>query len=174
MSISLEVKRAALAALEIGGEVTPERVVAAARDPNHPLHNDGFVWDANEAVQTLALVRARAIIREVRVSVTYEDRTLSVPVYVSSPDKAPGTQGYVNVAVLATDKDRALLALEREIASIEAAVQRALGIAIAVDLAVEFQGMLSHTERLREKAGLPARKVKRAPIQPGEGAPASV
>lgn len=55
MSVSMEVKKAALKALEVDGEVTAERVFEAARHPNHPLHSE-FVWDGNEAVHQLGLV----------------------------------------------------------------------------------------------------------------------
>ena len=50
------------------GVLSPELVVDAATQPNHPLH-DNFEWDDTEAARKFRLIQAARIIRSVRVTV---------------------------------------------------------------------------------------------------------
>lgn len=49
-----------------GGELTPQAVVDAARDPDHPLHRC-FLWDDTEAAERYRQAQARTLIYSVRV-----------------------------------------------------------------------------------------------------------
>lgn len=51
-----------------GGELTPSLVVAAARNPKHPLHNR-FEWDDTEAAEAWRRQQARVLIASVQVIV---------------------------------------------------------------------------------------------------------
>lgn len=48
------------------GELTPDRVVADARDPNSPLH-PLFEWNETEAAHQYRLVQARSLIRALAI-----------------------------------------------------------------------------------------------------------
>jgi hypothetical protein len=57
---------------ENGGQLRPEGVVEAARDPGSPLH-DCFEWDDTRAGEKFRRIQASALIRSIRVLVVQED-----------------------------------------------------------------------------------------------------
>lgn len=67
------------------GELTPEDVLADARNPNSPLHTF-FEWDDSAAAHQHRLHQARGLIRAV------------VAVYVSDDKPAVRTKAYVHIA----------------------------------------------------------------------------
>ena len=71
-----------------GGRLTPELVVAAARDPEHPLHSE-FDWDDESAAHQHRLAIARRIIRSVRINVVVQNRVIPVCCYVHDPQAPP-------------------------------------------------------------------------------------
>ena len=66
------------------GELTPEDVLADARNPNSPLH-PFFEWDDSAAAEQYRLKQARGLIRSV------------VAVYVSEERPAVRTRAYVHI-----------------------------------------------------------------------------
>ena len=52
------------------GRLTPEAVVGAASDPDHPLH-DRFDWDDATAAHTARIMTARRLIASVTVRVRH-------------------------------------------------------------------------------------------------------
>lgn len=118
-----------LAALEdAGGGVSAERVVEAARDPEHPWHAR-FVWDDAVAGEKYRLQQARALIR----SVVYErriERTVTRSVrYIRDPDAMAHEQRYVSVIALRADEERARSALILEYARAAALLRRTRALA---------------------------------------------
>ncbi|MCA0425033.1 MAG: hypothetical protein LCH61_17250 [Proteobacteria bacterium] len=67
------------------GELTPEDVVADARNPNSPLHQF-FEWDDSEAAQQHRLGQARGLIRAV------------VAIYVSEDKPAVRTKAFIHIS----------------------------------------------------------------------------
>lgn len=57
-----------------GGRLTPQILVAEARDENHPLHDHIFDRPVAEAAEVYYLHRAHELIRSVRVVYTEDDR----------------------------------------------------------------------------------------------------
>ncbi len=81
-------KEAAIKALEKKGKVNPEDLIRAARDPDHPCHND-FTWNIEKAAKERWRYQARAIIRQCNFEVIIEDVGQSrVPYYVSDGEDA--------------------------------------------------------------------------------------
>jgi len=78
---------AALLALQNpSGDIRPQDVIDAAKNPTSPLHKR-FQWDVQKAAQANWLSTAKELIREVRVFVKVHEtsRTIAVKRYVSTP-----------------------------------------------------------------------------------------
>lgn len=72
----------ALIALENDrGQLTPELVVDAARDPASPLHKS-FEWNDERAAASYRIETARALIRSVEVEITVRRRVVLTTRYV--------------------------------------------------------------------------------------------
>ena len=79
-------KEAAIKALEHGGRVDPDRLIEAARSPDHPCHAD-FTWDVEQAAAERLRDQARSLIRRVQFEVVTEDVTERVVMYVPTEDE---------------------------------------------------------------------------------------
>ena len=69
---------------DANGRLTPEAVVGAASDPDHPLH-DRFDWDDATAAHTARIMTARRLIASVTVRVRHRPITLAAPAYIRDP-----------------------------------------------------------------------------------------
>lgn len=78
-------KEQAIRSLERSGRVDPVDLIEAARDPQHPCHED-FTWDVEAAAQERWRDQARSIIRKCKFDVVYENVTTPVVRYVASGD----------------------------------------------------------------------------------------
>jgi hypothetical protein len=132
------------------GVIEVDRVIEAARNPASVMH-DEFPWDVNVAAQIAWRARARELIRECRTIITYADRQLAVPVYVSNPQTTVG--GYIRTVSVARNAAMKRLALEAEVGRIRSAIQRALSLAIAFDLAPQFEAMLQRVVEIEIELG---------------------
>lgn len=106
-----------------GGTLTPEAVVAAAADPQSPLH-PRFVWDDTEAARRYRLLQAASLIRAV---VTVLPREHAEPVRVrafvslSADRKTPDTAGtYRPITHVLADPRLAEIALSDALAELRA------------------------------------------------------
>jgi len=88
-----------------GGELTPETVVADARDPASPLH-PLFEWNETEAAHQYRLSQARSIIRAVvvRYRATPEGGPRSIVAFVNV--KEGDRRYYTATAVAMSDPER--------------------------------------------------------------------
>lgn len=130
------------------GVVTPEAVVAAAKDPDSPLH-EFFEWDVNQAAHERWLDVARSLIRKVRVVVTNEVTTIRVPAFVRNPDAEPREQGYVSIQSLRSDAERARDVMSRECGLALGALQRAQAVATYLDPTAEHEDVQQELARLQ-------------------------
>lgn len=152
--MTLKRKRAVMARLQaIAGEagtLTPEAVLADAADPESVLH-DCFEWDDTKAAHQYRLDQARSLIR-IRMTVTVDEREIVAPSWVRNPDSLPSEQGYVSVARMRDDKDRARDVLLAEIDRAMAAFERARNIGAVLGLADEVEAMMGRLRSLRTVA----------------------
>jgi len=127
---------AVLRELETSGELTPEGVVEHARSEDSPIHHL-FEWDDDRAAHQYRIEQARELIRSVRVTVTVNERPITVPNYVRDPSKAGGEQGYKAVSTISDDDQKrdTLMAEFRRAAS---ALDRARNLATYFDLTAEL------------------------------------
>lgn len=160
---AMKIRAAAVQALEDRfGRVTPEKLIEAARDKKHPLHDD-FEWDDKKAAHQHRLYLARDIIASVRVMITHSTKTISSVGYVRDPNAAPSEQGYVNVSRLRSEKDNAIDAVLSEVSRIQSLLERARELAIGLDLEDEFEAAMSAASNLenRLRRGPAAREAER-------------
>jgi hypothetical protein len=131
-------------------ELTPEAVVEAARDEASPLHGY-FEWDDASAAHAHRLHQARVLIKGWRITVEHEERVISVPMYVESPDKPSGAQGYVTFDKLRREPDTAQRALQAEIDRAAGVLSRARTMAIALGMEDELEASLNGLSLFRER-----------------------
>lgn len=132
------------------GRVTAERLFEEAKSKAHPLHND-FEWDKDKAFYEHNLSIARTIISSVRIVVTHSKKKISCVGYVRDPSAPPDQQGYVNVARLRTEEEAAMEAILTEVARVQAALERAQELAVALDLQDEFIEALAAATSLKSR-----------------------
>jgi hypothetical protein len=108
----LAVIREELEAIAKSGVLTPDEVVAAARNPNSAMH-DQFNWDDQEAAHAHRLQQARQLIRSVTVEVTRSDlKVVQVPMFTQAP--ARSSEGYYKTqAIVRTQLNRQELIILR-------------------------------------------------------------
>ncbi len=143
-----------LAALEAlrdqDGYLRPESVVAAARDPDSPLHSY-FTWDDVDAAHKHRLDQARALIRSVRVEIKVEERTIKSICYVRDPSLPAREQGYASITSIRPRSEVAFEVVSAELARAEAALERAHKVADALGLDAEIAAMHDKVVELRTR-----------------------
>ena len=143
----LEARRKAIEACrDRHGRILPKLVVEAARNPRNPLHKE-FEWDDRKAAQAQRLERAQTLIREVKLTVVYEDKKIAAPFFVSDPTSRESA--YIATTAAAKDEEMSEAVLMDELRRIESAVIRARSIAAAFDLVTHFDRMLADVVEVR-------------------------
>ena len=142
----------ALAALERKGRISADEVVQAAKNPDSPLHAY-FTWDDAEAAHARRIDQARALIRSVRVVVSYEATTIAVPRYVRDVSQEEGSQGYVTSDQLMREPTNAKALLRYEFSRASAHLTRAVNIAKSIGLETATRKVAKGIERLLGQLG---------------------
>ncbi len=132
------------------GTLTPDIVVADARRKESPLH-ELFEWDTKKAAMAHWHDVARQIIRNVRVNIVHEQRTLRVPFFVRDPSAPAHQQGYTTIERVRTDADMARDAVAEECSRAAAAFRRASDVAAAVGVEGDVRELLDHTLALGQR-----------------------
>lgn len=141
--------------LEFGDHVTPEQVVDRARNPESDLHGK-FNWNVEEAARQHWLDTARTLIRSVKVVVEHSEHRIHAVAYVRDPEMGDKEQGYVRVARLKSDRERALEAVEYELRRAHSAMERAKSVADALGCSGDINAILDELAGLRVKLDLAA------------------
>jgi hypothetical protein len=116
-------KEAAIKSLLRGGQVDPNDLIEAARDPEHPCHGD-FTWDVNKAASERHRDQARSIIRRCKFEVIVEDVTVPVVSYVASPTE----DTFISVPKIRS-KAQVADVMVAEVAQLHGVASRVYGIA---------------------------------------------
>ena len=133
-----------------GGRVTPEMIVADAKRKSSPLHGL-FEWDTSKAAAAHWIETARWVIRQVRIEVTTETRTISTVAYVRDPSSGRGEQGYRATLDVPAEDRHAVLAYELE--RVEGILTRALDIAEAYGADEDVKNAIRHIVNARKRVG---------------------
>lgn len=127
------------------GLLTPDAVVAEAKNKSNALHNF-FEWTDRDAAHQYRLDQARQLIRSVRVNVTTKTTVIESVAYVHHPDLV-SEQGYVSVRSI-TERDFQRSVLLREFQMAASALRRAETLAIAFGMQGEIQSLVETTTLL--------------------------
>lgn len=134
-----------------GGLLTPEAVVADAKNPKSPLH-EHFEWDTKKAAAMHWLDTARMLIRSVKVVVVTDNSILSTVAYVRDTDLPPGEQGYRSLTSIRTDRDRAKATVIAEFNRADSVLQRAREIAEVLNVSEDVDMIRKQLSAASEKA----------------------
>lgn len=150
--IEREAIRAALAkiAAKNGGRLTEDAILVAAKHADSVLH-DIFEWDNKKAGHAWRIEQARELIRSVRVVTKTDRTTISTVCYVRDPDAAADEQGYVSVASLVGETERARAVLVAEFSRAAAALRRARELAIVFDMEGEVEAIAESIDVMRTR-----------------------
>jgi hypothetical protein len=109
------------------GRVTPDKVVAAARNPKSALHRY-IEWNDSIAAVKFRTEQAREIIRSVRDMLETADEIIELefPTYVRDQFRAKNESGYTNL--MHVKSPPAILAVTAEISAVAADVRRLVSI----------------------------------------------
>lgn len=133
------------------GKLTPDALVSAATDPDHPWH-DRFEWDDSKAAHEHRLEQARTLIRSVKVVITTDTRTIQTVFYTRDPQAAPDEQGYVSLPQLRSDTELAHEALINEFSRASTVLTRARNLAAALSMEPEVDKLIEQVKRVKQIA----------------------
>lgn len=131
-----------------GGVIKIDRVIEDARNPDSPLHSE-YKWNVEEAAMEYWRIQTRAILRSFSCPIVYEDRVLAAPFYVHDPASKNKEDGYVALANVRKDGDKARDILAAELSRARSAMDRAHAVAVALGLADEVSEVIERLELLR-------------------------
>ena len=129
------------------GNITPDLVIKAAKDPNNVLHHL-FEWDDSKAGNAYRVDQARQIITSVKINIVTESRTISAVSYVRDPRLPNDQQGYISVAKLKTDKDLAKDSIKYEFQRAYAHLHRAKTHAEILGMEDQVSALLNTLEEV--------------------------
>jgi hypothetical protein len=122
-------------------QMTPELLVNLARDPANVFHERIFKSSDEELADQARLDIARRIL-SVKYTVVVEGHMVRTVCFVRDPKLGIRVQGYVNLNQTKPHSQEAKRVLARELACIEALIDRVHGIAQRLGLATEFAAAL--------------------------------
>ena len=140
MTLSAEQIASVLALESSAGAITPDAVIAAARDKASPLHAL-FEWDKSKAALAHWRQRARDVIGSVTVVVTTSTCIVRTPHYVQDP-AAGGAQGYRSVEALRQEPEAARRAVSMALETAAGHVRRAVDLSEPLGMRSEIDGLL--------------------------------
>lgn len=136
-----------------GGRLTPQAVVADARDPESPLHSR-FTWDDAAAAEQHRLSQARQIIRSVEVVIKNTTTTVRAPYYVRDPEAGAQEQGYVALKAVRGEAELAREVVVEEFSRAAHILRRAQNVARALGMEGEVAVLVEQITALRERVEL--------------------
>lgn len=140
-----------------GGVLTPDAVVADAKNKSSPLHAY-FTWDVKKAAHAHWLDQARSLIRSVRYEHRTETRVIKAVAYVRDPAAEREEQGYIHVQRLRSDLDLSREAVAHEFARAAAALTRARELAVVLGIEGEVDALIEGVNALRQPLAMPAQR----------------
>lgn len=132
------------------GLLLPSTVVEFAASEDSPLHKH-FDWDDASAASKHRIHQARVLINGWRITVEHEERTITVPMFVESPDKPKGAQGYMQFSQLQQEPETAQRVLTQEIDRAMGHLHRAMRMASALGLDEELAAPVETLTTFRER-----------------------
>lgn len=140
-----------LSALNEAKQLTPARVVEAARNPKSAMHSH-FDWDDASAAQKYREDQARTLIRSFEIEFRGGGTTIfHVQEFVEDPRKPEKEQGYISFSTIKSDKQLRREFMDRELMMAEVHVNRTRQFAGALKLLPEVEEIEESLADLRSK-----------------------
>lgn len=133
------------------GRLTPDAVVAHAKDEDSPLH-ECFEWDDSKAAHAHRLDQARSLITSVKVEVKTETKTVNTVFYVRDPSLPASEQGYVSVTKLRSEHDLARDAVVDAFSQARAMMERAQKLSAALRVEEDVEKIINDITAVKAKA----------------------
>jgi hypothetical protein len=127
-----------------------DKLYVEAKKKTSPLHTV-FEWDEKKAAHAYRIAQARSLIRSVKIEITTETTVIKTVAYLRDPDLPNEEQGYVSVASLRGDPERARAAIVQEFSRAAGALRRARELAVALDLVGEVDAIAEAVHVVRTK-----------------------
>lgn len=127
------------------GRLTPDLVVDAARDPEHPLHAR-FEWDDGKAAQAHRIATARRLIASAQIRIRYSKVVLSAPAYVRDPAAESGVQGYRSVVKLRDEDEESRSVILGEMRRVTSILKRTRALVLALGKQIDLDRLEAEVE----------------------------
>lgn len=128
------------------GTLTPENVVAAAKDKSSPLH-DYFTWDMRRGFEKNLLTEARELIRSVKIEITVEEHIIRAPKYVKDV-RMGNNSGYNDVVTIRKNRDLARATLKAELERALSSLNRAKRVGVALKIRNQLDAPIKLVENI--------------------------
>lgn len=132
------------------GTLTAAIVVDDAQDAESILHGL-FDWNVDAAARKYWEIRARFIIRSVRIRVSEEVTAVKAPYYVRDPIAPGRLQGYTTFTAIQDDPVRARQALRQELGRMETAARRGQPYADVLGIREQWDSLVAHVLKLNRE-----------------------
>jgi hypothetical protein len=133
------------------GNLTPEVVLEAAKDPASPLHSR-FEWDDDVAAHKWRLEQARVLLRQTVFLVQIGETIIPLPSFVRDPDRPKGEQGYISTIKAKSDSELAHGVLVDEFRRAADALARAKRLSSFFGMQDQVEKVERQIHRLQEAA----------------------
>jgi hypothetical protein len=137
----------ALARLASKNALTPDNLVAEARDPDNPWH-PYFDWNDDTAAHQHRLNQARIFINSYQIKIVVAERTFRVQEYVRDPLRNSREQGYTPIIRLRDDETSAIIFIERELKIAKTYVDKTLAEAKVLGLYKDVEHVSNELARI--------------------------
>lgn len=134
------------------GKLTPDIVIADARNKSSPLHAE-FEWRTDKAAMRYWRACARRIITSVEVVSTINRVRMVSVAYVRDPHAPTAEQGYIAVADIRSDRDLAQAAILQELDRLDAVLLRVRRLAEVLAVSPYVTVVANEVAALRERVG---------------------
>ena len=146
--------RSVLERLRSINELTPDNVIAEAKDPSSPLHSQ-FTWDLSEAALLTWRQQARTLISSFVITETVDRKTYTIQQFVE-PCKSGKEQGYIGFLEIKSSKTLAAEFMERELGIAKTYVSKTMNYAKVLGMEEKVAKVARDLDRL----ALSARKAR--------------
>ena len=139
--------RSVLERLRSIDELTPDNVIAEAKDPSSPLHSQ-FTWDLSEAALLTWRQQARTLISSFVITETVDRKTYTIQQFVEDPCKSGKEQGYIGFLEIKSSKTLAAEFMERELGIAKTYVSKTMNYAKVLGMEEKVAKVARDLDRL--------------------------
>ena len=145
--------RGILREMEKRGKLTPDAVIAQAKNPKSPLHGK-FQWNIQKAAMEHWRETARDLIASYRIEIVIDEQVFKISEFVRDVRKSSDAQGYRSVGQLKSKRAEAAIFIERELLVAATYCAKAISYAAYLGLTGKIEALIAEINELARKASL--------------------